>query len=284
MQPLHSIYGLILATDMGLETWRDMAKRRPEEKIQEKKSKLQKKQALIIGASSDMAVAMSDLLASRGWNLILAGRNIKDIRDQCSDLGIRHKILAEALSLDLMDAKRTRKQIESLDGVPELTVCFAGIMLNEDDARSNYETADKILTTNFNGVVQAINPIGELLKSEGQGTIAVVSSVAGDRGRQSNYHYGAAKAGLTAYLSGLRNYLFPFGVHVLTVKPGFVRTSMTEGMDLPGPITASAQKVAADIWKAIRKKKNSIYTLWMWKYIMTIICNIPEFVFKRLKL
>ncbi len=273
-----------MATGCAVESWSDMAKKKPEEKIQTKSSRLQKKQALIIGASSDMAIAMSELLASRGWNLVLAGRNIKDLRDQCSDLGIRHQIVAEPITLDLMDGKGIRKKIQSLDGVPELTVCFAGIMLNEDEARKDYETAEKILSTNFNGVVQAINPIAEQLKEEGQGTIAVVSSVAGDRGRQSNYHYGAAKAGLTAYLSGLRNYLFPYGVHVVTIKPGFVRTSMTEGMPLPGPITGSPEKVARDIFKAIRKKKNVIYTLWMWKYIMTIIRSIPEFVFKRLKL
>ncbi|MBU44500.1 MAG: short-chain dehydrogenase [Spirochaetaceae bacterium] len=261
-----------------------MAKRKPEEKIQPHTSQLKKKQALIIGASSDMAVAMSHLLAEQGWNLILAGRNIKDLREQSSDLGIRHKIIAEPLALDLTDGKGIAKKIQSLDGVPELTVCFAGIMQDEDQARTNYETAERILTTNYNGVIHAVNPIAEMLKKEGYGVIAVVSSVAGDRGRQSNYHYGSAKAGLTAYLSGLRNYLYSYGVHVLTIKPGFVRTSMTEGMPLPGPITGSPEKIARDIWKAIRKKKNVIYTLWMWRYIMMIIRNIPEFVFKRLKL
>ncbi|MCB1169829.1 MAG: SDR family oxidoreductase, partial [Leptospiraceae bacterium] len=254
-----------------------------EEKI-ETQSRLVENQALIIGASSDMARAMSSLLASRGWNLVLAGRNLKDLRDQSSDLQIRHSIIAEPMTLDLLDEKSIRKRIRALDGVPELTVCFAGLMLNEDEARKDSEVVHKILGTNFTGVVQAINAVAEQLEEEGRGTIAVASSVAGDRGRQSNYHYGSAKAGLTAYLSGLRNYLFHRGVHVVTVKPGFVRTSMTEGMPLPGPITGSPQKVAQDIWKAVQKKKNVIYTLWMWKWIMLIIRNVPEFLFKRLKM
>lgn len=240
-------------------------------------------QALIIGASSDMAQAMSRLLASEGWNLVLAGRNTRDLRDQCSDLSIRYSIRTELLTIDLMDSN-LRKKLASLDGIPELAICFAGIMLNEDDARSDAGVADRILTTNYTGVVQAINPIAEAMKAAGKGTIAVVSSVAGDRGRQSNYHYGSAKAGLTAYLSGLRNYLFAHGVHVVTVKPGFVHTSMTTGMPLPGPITAEPDKVAQDILKAVKKKKNVLYTLWMWRWIMLIIRNIPEFIFKRLSL
>jgi hypothetical protein len=108
--------------------------------------------------------------------------------------------------------------------------------------------------------------------------------VAGERGRQSNYTYGAAKAGLTAYLSGLRNRLQSSGVHVLTLKPGFINTKMTEGLPLPKPLTAQPEQVAAAIEKGLRKRKNIIYSLWMWKYIMLIIKNIPEGIFKKLKL
>src|SRR5690606_2810480 len=111
-----------------------------------------------------------------------------------------------------------------------------------------------------------------------------ISSVAGERGRQSNFIYGCAKAGFSAYLSGLRNKLFHSGVHVMTVKPGFIRTAMTEGMPLPPSLTASPEKIASDIFNAFRKKKNIIYSLWIWRYIMCIIRNIPEFLFKKLKL
>ena len=122
------------------------------------------------------------------------------------------------------------------------------------------------------------------MASSGEGTIVGISSVAGDRGRQSNYIYGSAKAAFTAYLSGLRNDMYHKGVHVLTVKPGFVATRMTEHLDLPGPITAQPDEVADKIIKGIEKKKNIIYVRWMWRYIMLIITLIPEFIFKRLKM
>jgi short-subunit dehydrogenase len=108
--------------------------------------------------------------------------------------------------------------------------------------------------------------------------------VAGDRGRQSNYIYGSAKAAFTTYLSGLRNRLAKSNVHVLTVKPGFVRTKMTANLPLPGPVTAKPEQVATDVFRAFQKGGNELYTLWMWRYLMFIIRNIPEPIFKRLSL
>jgi short-subunit dehydrogenase len=111
-----------------------------------------------------------------------------------------------------------------------------------------------------------------------------ISSVAGDRGRKSNYIYGAAKAALTAYLSGLRNRLYELQVHVMTVKPGFVATKMTEGMDLPEKLTALPEEVARDIFSAQQKGKDVLYTKWMWRWVMLIIRNIPEFQFKKMSI
>ncbi|HTR29705.1 MAG TPA: SDR family NAD(P)-dependent oxidoreductase, partial [Puia sp.] len=113
-----------------------------------------------------------------------------------------------------------------------------------------------------------------------------ISSVAGERGRQSNYFYGSAKAGFTAYLSGLRNRLFHKGVHVLTVQPGFVNTKMTENMPLPGPalLVASPELVADVVYKAVIKKKNVVYVKWFWRWIMLLVKSIPESLFKKLKL
>ncbi|MCL4128207.1 UNVERIFIED_CONTAM: hypothetical protein GTU68_062310 [Idotea baltica] len=122
------------------------------------------------------------------------------------------------------------------------------------------------------------------MENRKEGTIVGISSVAGERGRASNYLYGSAKAGFTSFLSGLRNRLAGKGVHVLTVKPGFVDTAMTEGLDLPGPLTAQPQQVARAVFKAVGKKKNTLYTLWMWRYVMLIIRNIPEAIFKKLSL
>ena len=106
--------------------------------------------------------------------------------------------------------------------------------------------------------------------------------MAGDRGRQSNYIYGSAKAGLTVFLSGLRNRLARKGVHVMTVKPGFVRTKMTEGLELPGILTAEPEQVAKAVYKGLEKKRNMVYVLWMWRCIMLMIRHIPEFIFKKM--
>jgi len=117
-----------------------------------------------------------------------------------------------------------------------------------------------------------------------KGVIVGISSVAGERGRQSNYIYGSAKAGFTAYLAGLRNRLFHHGVHVVTVKPGFVKTRMIENLSTPGPLTASPKNVATSVLRAIKKKKDIIYVLSIWSVVMLMIRMIPESIFKRLKL
>jgi short-subunit dehydrogenase len=121
-------------------------------------------------------------------------------------------------------------------------------------------------------------------EERGHGMIIGISSVAGERGRQSNYIYGSAKAGFNAYLSGLRNRLSKRGVHVMTVLPGFINTKMTASLDLPGLLTAQPEEVAEDIYKAFQKKKNFLYTKWFWRWIMLIIKYIPEPVFKRMGL
>ena len=133
--------------------------------------------------------------------------------------------------------------------------------------------------------VTICEPFAEILESQGYGRLIGISSVAGDRGRQSNYIYGAAKAGVTAYLSGLRNRLFHKGVHVMTVKPGFVATKMTAGLlDPKSPMVATPEKVARDIVRASKRRKNILYTPRRWCLIMTIIESIPEFIFKRMKM
>ncbi len=141
------------------------------------------------------------------------------------------------------------------------------------------------IDVNFTSAVSILNLVAEHLAAQKSGFIAAISSVAGDRGRQSNYTYGAAKAALTTYLQGLRNRLHPLGVQVLTVKPGFVDTPMTHGILRPdSPLVASRERVARDIDRALCRRRNVIYTPWYWWAVMTIIRSIPEFVFKRLRL
>jgi len=146
-----------------------------------------------------------------------------------------------------------------------------------------WDEARLILETNFTGCVSALNILANHFELKRTGFICAITSVAGDRGRQSNYHYGAAKAGLSVYLQGLRNRLFPAGVNVITVKPGFVDTRMTYGR--PGLfLLASPESVAQGIFRAIVKGKSVVYLPWFWRPIMLIVRSIPETIFKRLKM
>jgi len=163
-------------------------------------------------------------------------------------------------------------------------VAAFGYLGDQDKAQSDFQEAQKIIQTNFTGAVSILEIVATDFEHRGRGFIIGMGSVAGERGRQSNYVYGAAKGALGTYLSGLRNRLCKRGVQVITVLPGFIDTKMTRGMGLPALLTATPQQVAADIFAAYRKSKNTIYTRWFWRWIMTVIKSIPEPIFKRLSL
>jgi short-subunit dehydrogenase len=151
-------------------------------------------------------------------------------------------------------------------------------------AMSDWSEAAKIIHTNYTGGVSVLNIVAKHYIEAKEGVIVGIASVAGERGRQSNYLYGSAKAGFIAYLSGLRNRLYREGVHVVTVQPGFVYTKMTEDLSLPKLLTATPADVADVVYRGVQKKKNIVYVKWFWKWIMLIIKLIPEFIFKKLKL
>ncbi len=245
---------------------------------------MEKESVLILGASSDVAKEIAYAYADKKYNLILAGPDLSNIDNLCKDISIRNQVKCAAICLDVMEKKDHSKVIDNLTEMPDTTICLIGYLGDHEKAKTSWEETNRILDINFNGVVSILNLIATKYESKKKGKIAVFSSVAGDRGRQSNYYYGSAKAALTAYLSGLRNRLHPYGVHVLTIKPGFIATKMTENMDLPGILTASPKQVAMSTVKAIEGNKNVIYTRWFWRYIMLIILLIPEAVFKKLKL
>ena len=159
-----------------------------------------------------------------------------------------------------------------------------GYLGDQNVGQQDWGEAGKILNTNFVGAVSILNIIAEDFEKKKAGVIVGISSVAGDRGRGSNYLYGSAKAGLTAYLSGLRNRMNGFGVSIITIKPGFVDTSMTEGLSLPPLLTAQPKTVANDVYKAVQKSKDIVYTKWFWRWIMLAIQTIPERIFKKLSL
>lgn len=238
----------------------------------------------ILGANSDIARAIAHQYARQGYSLYLAARKSERLEADLKDLKIRYGADARAIEFDATDYESHADFYASLDPQPEIVACVFGYLGEQVQAQQDWQEARRILDTNYTGAASILHHVALAMEKRGSGTIIGISSVAGDRGRGSNYLYGSAKAGFTALLSGLRNRLFAAGVHVLTVKPGFVQTAMTEGLDLPPLLTAQPEDVAKDVYRAARKNKNVVYTRWMWRYIMGIIRNIPEGIFKRLKL
>jgi len=240
--------------------------------------------ALILGARSDIAQAVAHRFAKEGFHLQLAARHADQLADAVEDFRIRHQVEAAAYPFDALSFDTHASFFDALDPKPDVVICVFGLLGDPEAARHDFELARRIIDTNFTGAASILAIVADFFADRGSGTIIGISSVAGDRGRQSNYVYGSAKAGFSAFLAGLRNRLAPKGVHVLTVKPGFVHTAMTEGMNLPGALTAEPGKVANDIYTAYKKKKNVIYTLWMWRYVMCVVRSIPEFIFKKMSM
>ena len=243
------------------------------------------KPIIILGATSTIARATAMAFAAKGHDLYLAGRDSDEIKRIANDLMIRYGITALPGNFDAEQfATHEAFFLKSLKECGELTgVIFAcGYMVN-GSAATDFNNAKKIIDVNFTGAVSILNYYANYFASRKQGFIIGISSVAGDRGRQSNYIYGSAKGALSLYLQGLRNQLYTFGVRVITIKPGFVDTQMTFGM--PGLfLVASPEVIGKQIAASIHKNTDIIYLPWFWRYIMIIIRSIPEWIFKRLKL
>ena len=239
---------------------------------------------LIIGAKSDIAKATAREYAKNGYDLYLAARNVSELEEFAQDVITRTQKEVKLVELDILDYKSHQAFYDNLDEKPLGVISAVGYLGDQEKAQSDFNEAQKIMDTNYTGVVSLFNIIADDFEKRRSGFMVGISSVAGDRGRKSNYIYGSAKAALSAYLSGLRNRLYDGQVHVLTVKPGFVATKMTEDMDLPEKLTAQPEEVANEIYKAQQKGKNILYTKWIWKWVMLIIRNIPEFQFKKMSI
>lgn len=226
------------------------------------------KTALILGANSDMAKAIAKEFSADGFDLLLAVRNPKE----------------GELKFDAVDFDSHDLFVKNLPTIPDVVITAFGVLIEGDESfNSPKESLDSTLV-NYSGVVSILGHLAKPLAERGSGVIIGISSVAGERGRGTNYVYGSAKAGMSAYLDGLRNYLFPKGVHVVTVKPGYVDTKMKAHKPTPGIVTASPEQVAKAVMRGYRSKKNTVYVLSVWRWVMLIIRNIPEFIFKRMKL
>jgi decaprenylphospho-beta-D-erythro-pentofuranosid-2-ulose 2-reductase len=243
-----------------------------------------KNSVLILGATSDIAIALAHEYARNGYPLILAARKTIHLRPIQKDLELRYQVPVETAVFDVLDLPSHRNFLAGLSTPLCGSILAVGLLGSQKRASDDFIHRCEILETNFLGSVSILTEVATVLKKEKQGFIIGISSVAGDRGRQSNYFYGSAKAGLSAFLSGLRNELFSQNIQVLTVKPGFVDTKMTEGIDLPKLVTVTPGRVASDIYKAQVKGRHVLYTPWFWWAIMACVKVIPEWFFKRLKL
>ena len=242
---------------------------------------------LIIGATSAIAEATARCFAAEGATLHLVARNAQRLDAIAADLRVRG---APQVSVGILDVDNLAAHAVTLDtaeqalaGGIDVALVAHGTLPDQSSCSASTEISLREFHTNAVTTIALLNALAQRFERQGRGTIAVISSVAGDRGRQSNFLYGSAKAAVSTFAAGLRNRLFARGVHVMTVKPGFVDTPMTAQFK-KGALWASPQQVGESIHAGIAKRRDVLYVPGFWRLIMLIIVSVPEFVFKRLKL
>jgi short-subunit dehydrogenase len=244
------------------------------------------KNVVIVGATSAIAQAAARIYASRGDNLFLIGRNEAKLTTLAAELRTRGAAAVETRTFDAQQpndhASLIAGAISHLGSV-DTAILAHGELVSEESCRTEWSAAQRCYEVNLLSPIACLIPLAKYMEQRRQGNITVISSVAGDRGRGSNYNYGAAKAGLSAYLQGLRNRLAASGVSVTTIKPGFVDTPMTAHLK-KSPLFASPEHVGQRLVRAADRGEAVVYTPWYWRLIMGIIIHIPECIFKRLSL
>lgn len=241
--------------------------------------------ALILGAGSDIARATARALAADGCAvLMLAGRDPAALASDAADLAIRHGAAVTVHALDALAPETFGDFVAGLPALPDVAVCAIGLLGDQAESQADPAAALRVMRTNYEGPALLLGILAQAMAARGSGTLVGISSVAGERGRAANYVYGSAKAGFTAFLSGLRNRLQGTGVHVVTVLPGFVATKMTEGMALNPRLTAQPEAVAAAIVRAVARRRDVIWVRPVWRLVMAVIRALPEAVFKRTRI
>lgn len=245
------------------------------------------KNIVIVGATSAIASACARRWAAEGARFFLVARNAERLQQVADDLTARGAKQAVCHQLDVNDLEAHAAMLAHCQaelGTLDVVLVAPGTLPDQAQCQADAAVAIREFNTNVTSIIGLLTPLANLIEAQRRGTIAVISSVAGDRGRPSNYLYGSAKAALSVFCEGLNARLFKAGAHVLTIRPGFVSTPMTAGLPLPGPLVATADKVASDIVKAIERHKDVLYTPWFWAYIMLIIRSVPRILFKRASL
>jgi decaprenylphospho-beta-D-erythro-pentofuranosid-2-ulose 2-reductase len=241
---------------------------------------------MIFGATSALGEAVARQFAAEGSSFFLVARNSGKLEAVIDDLRVRGASQVEGSVADARDFDRHQAVVndafEALNGLDTALVAH-GTLPDQSNCEKSFEAARREFEINALAVMSLVTHLANRFEQQGFGTIAVISSVAGDRGRQSNYIYGAAKGTVSIFMQGLRNRLHSRGIHILTIKPGFVDTPMTSAFP-KGILWARPEQVARGICKAIDKKKDVVYLPWFWSPIMGVIRALPEGIFKRLRL
>ena len=240
---------------------------------------------VILGSNSEVAQAFVEKYLNNGAkikNLYLFTSNEQNTKRFAQHIYVKYLQESTIIPLDITQ-EIDYKKLEKIDA--DLVFCATGFLgKNTQEGLYDNDNTQKIIDINYAKLIPLLNFFAKKMEAKRNGTIIALSSVAGERGRQSNFIYGSAKAGFTAYLSGLRNYLFNKKVRVMTVKPGFMDTKMTTGLPLNPKLNATPQQAANYIYKGYKNKKDEIYVLPIWWLIMLSIRNVPEFIFKKMKL
>ena len=238
---------------------------------------------LILGANSDVGYASAKVFAERQRvHLYLASRDMENLQARIQDLNIRYGVEAEGFYFDAVAYQEHPRFYQKLLPKPDIVLVAFGYLGDQRKGQADFAEAQRIIETNFLGTVSILEKVASDFEARGKGTIIGISSVAGERGRQSNYLYGAAKGAVTVYLSGLRHRLSRKGVKVITILPGFIRSKMTEHMALPEILTANPQGVAEQIHQAWLNGRDVVYVKWYWRWIMMLVRLLPEKLFKQL--
>lgn len=241
----------------------------------------------ISGASSAMAQAYARRHASLGARFYLLARSADKLEVIKQDLLVRG---AQSVVTQVVDMAETQNYAAIVDkavsalGAIDIALLAQGVMYKQEDLQNNTALIRGMYQVNLLSAIELLSALANYFEQQKKGSLLVISSVAGDRGRQSNYVYGATKAALSVFTDGLRNRLHRHGVTVVTVKPGFVDTPMTQDLEKGGPLWATPEKIAEDMDKTIAKGGAVLYTPWFWRYIMLIIKHIPEFIFRKMSL
>ena len=244
------------------------------------------KKVLIIGATSAIAQAAARIWAKEQAAFFLVGRDLEKLERLAQDLLVRGASKVEISAIDFMNIAQHQAVIQrawEVLGDLDITLLAHGSLTDQLKAEQDNVYAVEEVTLNFSTAISFLTLAASRMQAQKYGVIAIIGSVAGDRGRASNYVYGAAKSGIASFAQGLRQRLSKDNVHVLLIKPGFVDTPMTQEFK-KGFLWASPERVARDICSAIDKRKSTLYTPWFWGWIMLVIKHIPESIFKKLKL